>query len=212
MAWRTVPQKSYELTFVSKCNFPPISDVAVQIAVHQQMPIENPKSHPSSSSTSHSRTYKHKYRPTNLYNAKITINRKLFIVLVSRVLIIPIQISIFVCETYWLLHSGSESPREWRAALRTTGTAAHICWEVPHVYLFEMPLDTVGTSTAKSSAAAAGAKPPKRASSRLSSLAEYSCTADDSHFRVRLQSLFGQIEKEFEALYLENLNCKHIYL
>lgn len=66
----------------------------------------------------------------------------------------------------------------------------------------KMPLDTAGTS-AKTSAG----KPPKR-SSRLSSLAEYSCTGDESHYRVRLQSLFGQIEKEFEALYLENLNCE----
>lgn len=45
--------------------------------------------------------------------------------------------------------------------------------------------------------------------SRLSSLAEDICPADlDAPFRAKLHSLFAQIEKEFEALYLENLSCK----
>ena len=30
-------------------------------------------------------------------------------------------------------------------------------------------------------------------------------------FRARLHDLFTQIEKEFEGLYLDNLNCKYIY-
>lgn len=68
--------------------------------------------------------------------------------------------------------------------------------------LINMPLDTAGIS----GKSAASAKPPKR-TDRLSSLAEYACAGDDSHYRVRLQSLFAQIEKEFETLYLENLNC-----
>lgn len=44
--------------------------------------------------------------------------------------------------------------------------------------------------------------------SRLSSLAEDMCPPDDAPFRIRLHLLFSQIEKEFELLYVENLNRK----
>jgi len=47
---------------------------------------------------------------------------------------------------------------------------------------------------------------PKKAS-RLSSLIEDTINVDDAPFRARLHILFSQIEKEFELLYLENLNC-----
>lgn len=52
-------------------------------------------------------------------------------------------------------------------------------------------------------------KQAKRIAGRLSSLTEDAAAADgtvDAPFRVRLHSLFAQIEKEFEALYLENIN------
>lgn len=49
-------------------------------------------------------------------------------------------------------------------------------------------------------------KPSKH---RLSSLAEDITIPEDAPFRVRLHSLFGQIEKEFEMLYLENLSCMY---
>lgn len=52
-------------------------------------------------------------------------------------------------------------------------------------------------------------KPSKNRSARLSSLAEdISIIPEDAPFRARLHMLFSQIEKEFELLYLENLNCK----
>lgn len=55
----------------------------------------------------------------------------------------------------------------------------------------------------------------KRTAGRLSSLTEDAAVADgavDAPFRVRLHSLFAQIEKEFEALYLENLNRMMCFL
>lgn len=48
-------------------------------------------------------------------------------------------------------------------------------------------------------------KPSKH---RLSSLAEDITIPEDAPFRARLHSLFGQIEKEFELLYLENLGLQ----
>lgn len=44
-------------------------------------------------------------------------------------------------------------------------------------------------------------------SRRLTSLTEEFPT-DDAPFRQRLHSLFTQIEKEFELVFLENLSCK----
>lgn len=52
----------------------------------------------------------------------------------------------------------------------------------------------------------------KRISNRLSSLVEDSGQPDDAPYRVRLHHLFSQIEKEFELLYIENINCKYTYL
>lgn len=73
--------------------------------------------------------------------------------------------------------------------------------------LFElnMPLDNSNATPGKSSSS----KITKR-TSRLSSLAEAEdiCRPDDAPFRMRLHLLFGQIEKEFETLYLENLSRK----
>lgn len=64
-----------------------------------------------------------------------------------------------------------------------------------------MPLDS-------SSAPGKSAKISKRTTSRLSSLAEDAADLD-APFRAKLHSLFAQIEKEFEVLYLENLNCEY---
>lgn len=55
---------------------------------------------------------------------------------------------------------------------------------------------------------AASAKISKHRTSRLSSLIEDMCPVDEAPFRARLHLLFSQIEKEFELLYLENLNRK----
>lgn len=44
-------------------------------------------------------------------------------------------------------------------------------------------------------------------SRRLASLAE-EFPMDDAPFRQRLHSLFSQIEKEFELIFLENLSCE----
>lgn len=69
--------------------------------------------------------------------------------------------------------------------------------------LLTMPLDGVSAASGKPSQ-----KNQKR-TTRLSSLAEdFCCPVDDAPFRIRLHMLFSQIEKEFEMLYLENLNCK----
>ncbi|XP_053946685.1 WD repeat-containing protein 37 [Anastrepha ludens] len=48
----------------------------------------------------------------------------------------------------------------------------------------------------------------KPSKNRLSSLAEDITIPEDAPFRARLHALFGQIEKEFELLYLENLNLQ----
>lgn len=45
-------------------------------------------------------------------------------------------------------------------------------------------------------------------SRRLTSLAE-DFPGDEAPFRQRLHSLFSQIEKEFELVFLENLSCKY---
>ncbi|XP_055371759.1 WD repeat-containing protein 37 [Condylostylus longicornis] len=51
-------------------------------------------------------------------------------------------------------------------------------------------------------------KPSKQRSSRLSSLAEDLIADEGPPFRARLHILFSQIEKEFELLYIENLNLQ----
>lgn len=67
---------------------------------------------------------------------------------------------------------------------------------------------TVSAKTSASGATTGAGKINKR-TSRLSSLAEDACiNADDAPYRARLHLLFAQIEKEFEALYLDNLNRK----
>lgn len=71
-----------------------------------------------------------------------------------------------------------------------------------------MPLDSSSSSKASGSNAA-NAKISKQRTSRLSSLIEDMCPVDEAPFRARLHLLFSQIEKEFELLYLENLNCKY---
>ncbi|XP_017486107.1 PREDICTED: WD repeat-containing protein 37 [Rhagoletis zephyria] len=48
----------------------------------------------------------------------------------------------------------------------------------------------------------------KASKNRLSSLAEDITIPEDAPFRARLHILFGQIEKEFELLYLENLTLQ----
>lgn len=68
-----------------------------------------------------------------------------------------------------------------------------------------MPLDNNIGSAGK---AASIIKSSKRASSRLTSLAESDQIPDDAPFRARLHVLFSQIEREFEHLYIENLNRK----
>lgn len=65
-----------------------------------------------------------------------------------------------------------------------------------------MPLDSTA-SAGKTSIM----KPSKRAS-RLTSLVEDLIPPDDAPFRARLHVLFSQIEKEFELLYIENLNLQ----
>lgn len=73
---------------------------------------------------------------------------------------------------------------------------------------------TVG-GAAKTSVASASIVPTgkiNKRTSRLSSLAEDVCFTPDGDappYRARLHLLFAQIEKEFEALYLDNLNRKH---
>lgn len=55
-------------------------------------------------------------------------------------------------------------------------------------------------------------KTSKNRASRLSSLAEDANAPEDAPFRARLHLLFSQIEKEFELMYIENLNRKSLVI
>lgn len=64
------------------------------------------------------------------------------------------------------------------------------------------------TTTSGSSSGVSGGVAGIKKSLRLTSLAEDIIPPEDAPFRARLHALFSQIEKEFEILYIENLNCK----